>query len=126
MLSETQQSKALETALNLSTPQSERPERINEIENKIRFHVYSNRIRVTSFFRDFDKFHVGRVSCAQFRRCLGAIMEKSGAAVKLTSADFDALVSWYSGLNVGSEKASVGTLNWCAFADSIDSGTVLI
>jgi Ca2+-binding EF-hand superfamily protein len=86
------------------------------VENKIRAHIFAKRIRLNDLFADFDRLKTGYVTSSQFRRCVGAAMDR-GVVSSLAEAEYQAIMEHYQGKN---EYA--GRVNWSAFVDSIDKG----
>ncbi|KAI8815345.1 hypothetical protein BJ742DRAFT_876284 [Cladochytrium replicatum] len=78
----------------------------------VRAHVFASRIRIKELFADFDKLRSGYITAAQFRRCLGAAMEK-GVVSPLTDEEYDVLGRRY-------DLKGDGTFKWTSFIESID------
>ncbi|KAJ3133298.1 hypothetical protein HDU90_006246 [Geranomyces variabilis] len=93
-------------------PHTAPPAKVQEVENKLRAHVYSHRIRVADLFADFDRLRSNFVPATQFRRCIGAILHK-GVASPLTEAEVETLMAYY---DVRNNKM----IKWTSFVDSID------
>ncbi|KAJ3162858.1 hypothetical protein HDU86_003833 [Geranomyces michiganensis] len=91
---------------------TEPPAKVQEVENKLRAHVFSHRIRVADLFADFDRLRSNFVSATQFRRCIGAILHK-GVSSPLTEAEVETLMAYY---DVKGNKM----IKWTSFVDSID------
>ncbi|KAI8915263.1 hypothetical protein DFJ77DRAFT_461862 [Powellomyces hirtus] len=88
------------------------PAKVQEVENKLRAHVFAHRIRVSDLFMDFDRLRSNFVSATQFRRCIGAILHK-GVSSPLTEAEVETLMAYY---DVKDNKM----IKWTSFVDSID------
>jgi hypothetical protein len=82
------------------------------IESKIRSHVYSARLRISEYFKDYDRLHSGYISKSRFRRCLALSVEKG---ILLVDRDFEVLCCAY-------DTRQNNTVNYNAFIDSIDKG----
>ncbi|KAJ3144617.1 hypothetical protein HDU89_008122 [Geranomyces variabilis] len=93
-------------------PHAAPPAKVQEVENKLRAHVYSHRIRVADLFADFDRLRSNFVPATQFRRCIGAILHK-GVSSPLTEAEVETLMAYY---DVRNNKM----IKWTNFVDSID------
>ncbi|TPX50000.1 hypothetical protein SeMB42_g00541 [Synchytrium endobioticum] len=85
---------------------------IDAIESELRARVFAARIRISGLFSDFDKLRSGFVTLAQFRRCLGSIMDR-GVVSPLSESECDTLARYY-------DVKGDGTVKWTAFVDSID------
>lgn len=77
------------------------------IENKIRIHVESNRIRLTEFFIDYDRLRSGYVTRAQFSRVLDQVLKTS-----LTDQETNVLFDKY-------DLKNNGNVNYREFINSI-------
>ena len=83
------------------------PEDVEDALAKLRQYCMEQRIRVSEFFRDFDKLRSGFITQAQFR--IGLSMAK----VTLSSTEFNLLCNHF----VGKEANQV---RWRDFSDSVD------
>lgn len=79
------------------------------IENKLRAHAYTKRVRVIEFFRDFDRLRSGCISATQFRRALSQNFESV-----LTDREAKVLSDKY-------DYQNNGNIHYRDFCDSIDS-----
>ena len=89
------------------------------VENKIRAHIFAKRIRLTDLFADFDKLRTGYVSASQFRRCVGAAMDR-GVVSPMVESEYSILMEHYKG-----QGSWEGRIKWVSFVDSIDKGKIL-
>ncbi|KAI9175726.1 hypothetical protein H9P43_006090 [Blastocladiella emersonii ATCC 22665] len=80
------------------------------IESKIRSHVYSARIRISEYYKDYDRLHSGFISYGQFRRCLSMSIEKGP---QLSDGEYGVLQRHY-------DTRGNGTVNYSAFIESVD------
>ncbi|KAJ3264446.1 hypothetical protein HK104_006466, partial [Borealophlyctis nickersoniae] len=69
------------------------------------------RIRVVDYFHDFDRLRSGYVTATQFRRCVGAILDRAVVS-PLTEQEFEVLMERYDKGN--------RMIKWTDFVDSID------
>ncbi|TPX71064.1 hypothetical protein SpCBS45565_g01341 [Spizellomyces sp. 'palustris'] len=88
------------------------PPSVEQVENKLRAHVFAQRIRVADLFIDFDRLRSGYMTATQFRRCLGAMLHK-GVVCPLTEQEFEVLMGAY-------DLKANRMIKWTAFVDSID------
>ncbi|KAJ3015173.1 hypothetical protein HKX48_004754 [Thoreauomyces humboldtii] len=88
------------------------PAQVQDVENKLRAHVYAHRIRVADLFTDFDHLRSTYVSATQFRRSIGAMLHK-GVSSPLTEAEVELLLTHY---DVRGNKM----IKWTSFCDSIN------
>lgn len=79
---------------------------LNELEDRIRTHLYLNTSLPMDWFEDFDKLRSGRVSKDQFRRCFQFIN------FRLSDAEFEALDRQYS---------DRGMINYRKFLDDVQN-----
>lgn len=80
----------------------------NDIESRLRSLVLMKRVRISEFFRDFDKLRKGRVTKAQFKAILSTL------SFNLTEEEYQTLIDRYS-----CEDPLM--VNYAGFCDSIDS-----
>jgi len=85
----------------------DRPEDIEDVLAKLRQFCAENRLRLSEFFRDFDKLRSGFITKAQFR--IGLNMGK----IVLSGNEFNLLCDYFQG------KES-NQFRWMEFSDSID------
>lgn len=83
------------------------PEDVEDALAKLRQFCKEQRIRISEFFRDFDKLRSGYITQAQFR--IGLSMAK----ITLSGAEFNLFVNQFA----GPEKNQV---RWRDFSDSVD------
>ncbi|ORZ38445.1 hypothetical protein BCR44DRAFT_1428282 [Catenaria anguillulae PL171] len=97
-----------------STPQGAQSPRqrspVDIVEDRIRSHVFHARIRISEYFKDYDRLHSGYISFSQFRRCLAVCIEKGP---RLSDNEFNLLCDKY-------DTRRDGTVNYLRFIDSID------
>ncbi|KAI8820503.1 uncharacterized protein EV422DRAFT_73393 [Fimicolochytrium jonesii] len=67
---------------------------INNVEAKLRSHVFAHRIRVADIFADFDKLRSGYISATQFRRCIGTLLQR-GVSSPLAEHEIEELLDYY-------------------------------
>ncbi|XP_070544504.1 uncharacterized protein [Ptychodera flava] len=85
------------------------PERsIAGLEDQIRTQILSKRVRVTEFFKDFDRLRSGYITDSQFKRVLD-----QNFGIKLSPADSEAISLKYDDKNNG-------MINYRAFSDVIE------
>ena len=60
------------------------------IENRLRAHSYTKRIRVEEFFKDFDRLRTGYITTEQFRRAINRNFTNS-----VTDGEFRILADKY-------------------------------
>jgi hypothetical protein len=97
-------------------PDTESALLVEMVENKIRAHIFAKRIRLTDLFADFDKLRTGYVSASQFRRCVGAAMDR-GVVSPMVESEYSILMEHYKG-----QGSWEGRIKWVSFVDSIDKG----
>jgi hypothetical protein len=85
----------------------DKPLDIEDVLAKIRQFCAENRLRLSEFFRDFDKLRSGFITKAQFR--IGMNMGK----IVLSSSEFNLLCEQYQG-------KMENQFRWMEFSDSID------
>ena len=83
------------------------PNDVEDVLAKLRVVCKEQRIRVSEFFRDFDKLRKGHITAAQFR--IGLNMAK----IVLSSHEFNTLTSHYQGTDAQQVR-------WRDFSDDID------
>ena len=79
---------------------------LNELQDRIRTHLYLNTSLPVDWFEDFDKLRSGRVSRDQFRRCFQFIN------FRLSDPEFEALAQEY---------ADKGMVNYRRFLDNVQN-----
>lgn len=85
---------------------------LDRLQNIIRRHVYANRIRLSEFFKDYDRLSTGYVSPAQFKRALKLIMDR---VWHVSEADFEILIRAY-------DLKNNGRVHYKSFNDNINEG----
>ncbi|KAJ3281298.1 hypothetical protein HDU76_008958, partial [Blyttiomyces sp. JEL0837] len=86
---------------------------LESVENKIQANIFAKRIRLNELFADFDRLRTGFVTRAQFRRCVGAAMDKG--VVPLSEGEYQILMDHYKGKGHWAER-----IKWVSFVDNID------
>jgi hypothetical protein len=81
----------------------------NDIESRLRSLVLMKRVRISEFFKDFDKLRKGRVTKTQFKAILSTL------SFTLTDEEYNTLIERY-----GCPDDAL-MVNYSAFVDSIDS-----
>jgi hypothetical protein len=81
----------------------------NDVEQRLRSLVLMKRVRVSEFFKDFDKLRKGRVTKSQFKAVLSNILNFT-----LTEEEYQSLIDKYS-------CDDPNMVNYSAFVGSIDS-----
>ncbi|XP_033106808.1 uncharacterized protein LOC117108769 [Anneissia japonica] len=89
-------------------PMREQPSLLTEIEDHIRTAVLSKRVRVSEFFKDYDRLRTGYVTRSRFLRCLD-----QSFGIILSPQDENCLLSKYDDNNDG-------MINYRTFANAID------
>ncbi|KAJ3046430.1 hypothetical protein HK097_000863, partial [Rhizophlyctis rosea] len=84
---------------------------VEQVENKLRAHVFAMRIRTADLFKDFDRLRSGLITAAQFRRGIKAVLDKSVLS-SLTERDFEILMEHYD--------RGDRMIRWMEFVDSVD------
>jgi Ca2+-binding EF-hand superfamily protein len=83
------------------------PDDVEDALAKLRQFCKEHRIRISEFFRDFDKLRSGFITQAQFR--IGLSMAK----ITLSGAEFNLLVDQFAG-------PEANQVRWREFSDSVD------
>ncbi|KAJ3035330.1 hypothetical protein HDV00_004058 [Rhizophlyctis rosea] len=87
------------------------PPSVEQVENKLRAHVFAMRIRTADLFKDFDRLRSGYITAAQFRRGIRNILDKSVLS-GVSEQDFEVLMEWYD--------RGDRMIRWMEFVDSVD------
>nr|XP_002123656.3 uncharacterized protein LOC100183292 [Ciona intestinalis] len=80
---------------------------VDNIENNIRTSLKTKRVRVSEFFKDFDRLRSGSITASQFKRCLDQFL-----GLKLSAKEIDEIADKYC--------LKDGMVNYRAFSDVID------
>lgn len=83
-----------------------------KVEDNIRTTMLTKRIRVTEFFKDFDRLRTGCITESQFQRCLDQFL-----GLRLTTREVQELIEKYS-------LKQDGMVNYRVFAEAIDRNFV--
>ncbi|CAK8698532.1 unnamed protein product [Clavelina lepadiformis] len=81
---------------------------VGNVENDIRTVLKTKRVRVSEFFKDFDRLRSGYITASQFKRCLDQFL-----GLNLTVEQLDGLLTKYC-------VKENDMVNYKAFADVID------
>jgi len=81
---------------------------LGTIEDDIRTSVKTKRVRVSEFFKDFDRLRSGYITSSQFKRCLNQFL-----GLKLTDAQVEELINKY-------HLRKNDMVNYRIFSDLID------
>lgn len=81
----------------------------HEVESKLKSQVAARSVRLTEWFKDFDKRHTGKITPAQFRRGL------TTARVLLTDDEAALMARKFA--------TADGFVDYQAFCDRVDEGT---
>lgn len=81
---------------------------LQQIEDRIRTLAFQNRLRIKEFFKDFDPLNSGKVSRAQFRRCLMILN------INITDDEYDKIIQEYM------DTQNPDLIHYSRFVESID------
>lgn len=90
---------------------------IRDLQVKIKRHIASKGIRMSEFFRDYDKHHRGFISTSQFTRCFQSMMQKSSTHDQLTNDEVTVLAAWYQLHHPGLDLND--SIRWIDFCKNI-------
>jgi len=82
---------------------------IDAICNSIKGHIFSRGIRVSEFFKDYDRLKSGRVTSPQFVRAVSAM------GVRLSTEEAEALAEYFT-----EAVAKPQSVNYSAFCEKVD------
>lgn len=85
-----------------------------EVCKRIQRHIFENRIRISDFFKSYDRLNAGKVTVSQFERSLDSLQISSLGRLYLAETELNALIALYKDPN------DPDRVCWRTFADDID------